>query len=68
MANLFDPNENIKPWHNIKIEKKFHKIHWLQIIHALTKTWKNMVLNDEANEENLVVFGTKHCAKIQVCD
>ena len=40
---LCDIDENIKPWHNIKIEfylKDTRKIYWLQIIHALPKTWK----------------------------
>ena len=43
---MFNDNENIKPWKDLKIEfhlKDTHKIHWLQIIDALPKTWKYII-------------------------
>ena len=46
-GQLFNDNGNIKPWKDIKIEfhlKYTRKIYWLQIIDALLKTWKDIVL------------------------
>ena len=33
-----------------------HKIYWLQIIDALPKTWKDIILKDKGNAKNLVIF------------
>ena len=32
------------------------KIYWLQIIDALPKSWKNIILKDKGNAKNLVIF------------
>ena len=36
--------------------KHTHKIHWLQIIDALPKTWKDIILKDKGNTKKLVIF------------
>ena len=33
-----------------------HKIYWLQIIDALPKTWKDIILKDKGNAKSLVIF------------
>ena len=59
VGQLFNDNGNIKPWKDLKIEfhlKDTHKIYWLQIIDALPKTWKDIILKDEGKAKNLVIF------------
>ena len=59
IGQLFNDNEDIKPWKDLKIEfhlKHTHKIYWLQIIDALPKTWKDIILKDKGNAKNLVIF------------
>ena len=56
---MFNDNGNIKPWNDLKIEfhhQDAHKIFWLQIIDALPKTWKDIILKDKGNAKNLVIF------------
>ena len=56
---LFNDNGNIKRWEDIKIEfhlKDTQKIYWLQIIDALSKSWKDTILKDKGNTKNLVIF------------
>ena len=36
--------------------KETHKIYWLQIIYALPKTWKDIILNDNGNAKSIVIF------------
>ena len=36
--------------------KDTHKIYWLQIIDALPKTWKDIILKDKGNAKSLVIF------------
>ena len=36
--------------------KDTHKIYWLQIIDALPKTWKDVILKDKGNAKYLVIF------------
>ena len=59
IGQWFNDNGNIKPWNDLKIElhlKDTHKIYWLQIIDALPKTWKDIILNDKENAKSLVIF------------
>ena len=59
ISQSFNDNGNIKPWENIKIEfhlKDTQKIYWLQIIDALSKSWKDTILKDKGNTKNLVIF------------
>ena len=42
-----------------KLENLFvrkHKIHWLQIIDASPKSWKDIILKDKRNVKKLVIF------------
>ena len=59
ICQLFNDYGNIKPWKDLKIEfhlKDTHKIYWLQIIDALPKTWKDIILNNKGNAKGLVIF------------
>ena len=54
---------------DIKIEfhlKDNHKTYWLQIIDALPKTWKDVILKDKRNASNLVIFGHHITRKSQI--
>ena len=56
---LFNDNVNINPWKDLNLEfhlKDTHKIYWLQIIDALPKTWKDIILKDKRNAKSLVIF------------
>ena len=67
---MFNDNGNIKPWKDLKIEfhlKDTHKIYWLQIIDALPKTWKDIILKDKGNAKNLVIFDHHIVRKSQIC-
>ena len=67
-GQLFNVTGNIKPSENIKIEfhlKDTHKIYWLQIIDALQKTYKDIILKDKGNAKYLVIF-EHHVSKIMV--
>ena len=56
---MFNDNGNIKPWEDLKIEfKDTHKIYWLQIIDALLKTWKDIILKDKGNAKKLLFLTT----------
>ena len=59
IGQLFNDNKNIKLWKNTEFEfhlKDTHKIYWLQIIDALPKTWKDVILKDKGNAKYLVIF------------
>ena len=50
---------NVKHWKGLKIEfclKDTHKIYWLQIIDALQKKQKDIILEDKGNTKNVVIF------------
>ena len=67
---MFNDNGKIKPWENIKIEshlKDSQKIEWLQIIDALPKSWKDVILKDKENAKNLVIFDHLIVRKSQIC-
>ena len=69
-GQLFNDNGNMKPWEDIKIEFRLRdsqKIYWLQIIDALSKSWKDDSLKDKRNAKNLVVFDHHIVAKSQIC-
>ena len=69
ISQLFNDNGNIKPWEYIKLEfhlKDIHKIYWLQIIDALPKTWKDIILKDKGNTKNLAVFDHHLARKSQI--
>ena len=54
---------------NIKFHlKDIHKIYWLQIIDALPKTWKNIILKDKGNANNLVILDHHIIRKSQICN
>ena len=70
IGQLFDDNGNIKSWKDLKIEfhlKHTHKIHWLQIIDAFPKTWKDIILKDKGNAKNLVIFDHHIVRSSQIC-
>ena len=70
IGQLFNDNGNIKPWKDLKIEfhlKDTHKIYWLQIIDALPKTWKDIILKNERNAKNLVIFDHRIRRNSQIC-
>ena len=67
---MFNDNGKIKPWKDLKIEfhlKDTHKIYWLQIIDALPKTWKDIILKDKGNAKNLVIFDHHIVRKSHIC-
>ena len=54
------------------IKIKFHlketqKTYWLQIIDALPKSWKDTILKDKRNANNLVIFDHHIVRKSQIC-
>ena len=70
LVNLFNDNENIKPWEDVQIEFHFkgaQKIYWLQIIDALPKSRKDTILKDKGNVKNLVIFDHHIVRKSQIC-
>ena len=70
LGQFFDDNGNIKSWKDLKIEfhlKHTHKIHWLQIIDAFPKTWKDIILKDKGNAKNLVIFDHHIVRSSQIC-
>ena len=67
---LFNNNGKIKPWKDLKIEfhlKDTHEMPWMQIIHALPKTWKDIILKDNGNAKNLVIFDHHIIRNSQIC-
>ena len=69
IGQLFNYNGNVKPWKDIKIEFHLidnHKICLLQIIDVLPETWKNIILKDKRNANNLVIFGYHIIKKYQI--
>ena len=55
---------------DIKIEfhlKDIQKTYRLQIIDALPKSWKDIILKDKANTKNLVIFDHQIARKFQIC-
>ena len=70
IGKLFSDTGNIKPWKDLKIEfhlKDTHKIYWLQIIDALPKTWKDIILKNKGNTKNLVTFDHHIVRNSQIC-
>ena len=47
--------------------KHTHKIYRLQIIDALPKTWKDIILKDKGNTKKLVIFDHHIVRKSQTC-
>ena len=69
ISQLFNDNGNIKTWEYIKLEfhlKDIHKTYWLQIIDALPKTWKDIILKGKGNAKNLAVFDHHLARKSQI--
>ena len=69
-GQLFNHNGSRKPWKDIKVEfhlKDTHKIYWLQIIDALPKTWKDIILKDKGNAKILVILDHHIVRKSQSC-
>ena len=67
---MFNDKGNKKPWKDLKIEfhfKSTHKIYSLQIIDALPKTWKDNILKDKGNTNNLVSFDHHIVRNSQIC-
>ena len=65
---LFNDNRNIKPWDDIKIEfrlKDTQKTYWLQIIDALPKLRKDIIL--KRNAKKLVIFDHHIVRKSLIC-
>ena len=63
-------NGNIKLWKDLKIEfhlKDTHKIYRLQIIGALPKTWKDIILKDKGNTKKVVIFDHHIVRNYQIC-
>ena len=59
VGQFFDSVGNLKNWDVIKIEfglQNCQKFSWVQLIHALPKTWKLTVCNDKGNAKNLALF------------
>ena len=70
IGQLFNDNGNIKLCKDLKIKfrlKDTHKIYWLQIIDALPKTWKDIILKDKGNAKNLVIFDLHIVRNSQTC-
>ena len=70
IGQLFNYNGTIKGWKDIKIEfrlKDTHKIYWLQIIDALPKTWKDVILKNKGNGNNLVISDHHFIKNFQIC-
>ena len=67
---MCNDNGNINPWEDIKIEfllKDTLKICWLNIIDALPKSWKDIILKDKGNAKILVIFDHHIVRKSQTC-
>ena len=65
----FFSDKNV-PWKDLKIEfhlNDTHKIYWLQIIDAMPKTWKDIILKEKGNAKNLVIFDHHIVRKSQIC-
>ena len=45
-----------------------HKIYWLQIVDALLKTWKGIILKDKENAISLVIFDHHIRRNSSICD
>ena len=59
IGQLFDDNGNIKPSKDLKIKfqlKDVLRIYSFQVIDALPKTWKDIILKDKGNAKELVIF------------
>ena len=57
LTQWFYDNGNTKPCKDLKIEyhlKDTDKTYWLEIIDALPKTWKNVILKEKGNTKYLV--------------
>ena len=66
IGQLLNDNGKIKPWEDIKIEfhlKDTKKIYWFQIIDALPKSWKDIILKDAKNS---VIFDHHIIRKTQL--
>ena len=69
IGQLFNENGNIKALEDIKIEfhlKDIQKIYWLQIIHALPKSWKHAIFKNKGNTQIVVIFDHNIVRKTQV--
>ena len=47
--------------------KDTHKIYWVQIIDALLKSWKDIILKDKENTKNVVIFDHHVASKFKIC-
>ena len=59
IGQLFNDDGNIKPSKDLKIKfqlKDVHRIYSFQIIDALPKTWKDIILKDKGDAKELVIF------------
>ena len=55
ISDLFDYNGNLKPWNDIRLEYNLdekYKFKWIQLIHAIPKSWKESLAFDNGNSTN----------------
>ena len=57
-------NGKLKPWVDIQSEfdlRKEQQFQWLQITHAIPKDWKNIIVEDNGDSNNLVLYDNHIC-------
>ena len=58
ISDLFDLNGHLKSWNDIRLEYNLdekYKFKWIQLIHAISKSWKESLAYDNGNSNNLFI-------------
>lgn len=68
ITQLYKPDGKLKQWENVKQEfnlndSAFYK--WVQIVHAIPNTWKNIISNESLSNSN--VYTNHHSIAICEC-
>ena len=69
VGELFETDGKIKPWEKIKTLYNLPnnmEFCWMQIVHALPKSWKKEILENKGNSNNLVIYDHHLIKKSQV--
>ena len=69
ISGLFDSNGRLKPWNDIRLEYNLdekYKFKWIQLIHAIPKSWKESLAFDNGNSNNLFILDHHLLKKHQI--
>ena len=69
ISDLFDSNGHLKPWNDIRLEYNLdekYKFKWIQLIHAIPKSWKESLAFDNGNSNNLFILDHHLLKKHQI--